>query len=160
MRRVTHMALGAAAGALISSAAGQPPLFLAVVGGFFGVVPDLDLLVSCLGKNVHRSPATHSLLASILFACAWAVAVSFESRLFGTEQLDAVPLWLSSLAVFGSAFLHAASDSATIHGCILMFPLTRRRYRGLVRYDDVAANSLLLILSVAVIAVSFGLGPV
>jgi len=160
MKRVTHMALGAAAGVLVSFAAGQPPLFLAVVGGLFGVVPDLDLLFSGLGKNVHRSPATHSLLASVLFACAWAIAVFSENRLFGTEHLDAVPLWISSLAVFVSAFLHAASDSATIHGCILMFPLTRRRFRGPVRYDDVAANSLLLVLSVAVTTASFGLESV
>lgn len=160
MKRVTHVALGAAAGALISSVAGQPPLFLAVVGGLFGVAPDLDLFLSGLGKNVHRSPATHSLLASVLFACAWAMAVFSENSLFGTDHLDAVPLWISSLAVFASAFLHAASDSTTVQGCILMFPLARRRYRGPLRYDDIVANSLLLVLSAAVIAVSFGFDAV
>jgi len=154
------MAMGAAAGALISFAADQPTLFLAVVGGLFGVVPDLDLLFSGLGKNVHRSPATHSLLASVLLTCTWAVAVFSESSLFGTEHLDAAPLWISSLAVFVSAFLHAASDSATVHGCILMFPLTRRRYRGPVRYDDVVANSLLLLLSAVAVTVTFGLDAV
>lgn len=158
MRRVTHLALGAATGLLVSSLTDQPTYDLAVIGGFFGVAPDLDLLFAGLGKRVHRSPATHSLLASIGFMCVWGLAVLSEGHLTGTGYLSATPVLVSSLVVFSSVFVHALSDSATVYGCRLMFPLTSRVFRGPVRYDDAAANTLLLLLALVVIAVALSIG--
>jgi membrane-bound metal-dependent hydrolase YbcI (DUF457 family) len=52
--------------------------------------------------------------------------------------------------------LHAAEDSLTLAGCALFYPLSRRRWSGPVRYDDVVANALLS--SAAALVIIAGLG--
>lgn len=158
MKRITHLALGAATGVLVSSLTHQSTFDLAVIGGIFGVAPDLDLLFAGFGKRVHRSPATHSLLAGLAFVCAWNLVVLSEGPLTGTAYLSATPVWVSSSVVFASVFGHALSDSATVYGCRLMFPLTSRVFKGPVRYDDPAANALLLLLAFVVVVVAVSVG--
>lgn len=159
-KRTTHLVTGLAAGALVASLVGGDHVVHMAVGALFGVLPDLDLLFSGLGRRVHRSAASHSLLASALMTAAWAALLVFSS---GSTWLDPIGTWpvvSTSAVAFLASFLHTAEDSMTLYGCKLLFPLSGRTFRGPVRYDDVAANSVLLVSALVVIAVSvqFDLG--
>ncbi len=121
-----------------------------VLGGFFGIFPDFDIIFSGLGRRVHRSAASHSLLASSIFALAWAVLLMTVSGMPHLSWLDAIPLVPSTVVVFLASFVHTLEDSLTFQGCRLFYPLSLRKYKGGVRYDDVAANAILTVIAVGV----------
>ncbi len=153
MKRATHMLTGAAMGAFVASLMGEDPVGLMVLGGVFGTVPDLDVMVARLGFDVHRSPASHSLMASVILAAGWAIALTAVG-----DTLDELggwfQLWPSTIVVLSSTFLHAVEDSMTRAGCKLMYPLSRKILRGPVRYDDVAANAALSAIALLLMLVS------
>lgn len=151
MRWSTHALIGAATGSTVAFVSGSEAAPLMAIGGVFGVLPDVDLVLSGISKNVHRSTATHSLLGASLITSAWLMAHFCLGTLFGPGWSSALPLDVSSLTVFASAFLHAASDAASLMGCRALYPLSRRRFRGPVRYDDWAANAALAVVAVGVI---------
>lgn len=153
MKRTTHMLSGVAIGALVASLLGEEPLGLMLLGGLFGTVPDLDMVVARMGLDVHRSPASHSLLAAVLLSVGWAVALASAGDVLD-EAGAGIPLWPSAAVVLLSVFLHAAEDSVTRAGCRLLFPLSRRVFRGPVRYDDVVANASLSALALLVLLIS------
>jgi membrane-bound metal-dependent hydrolase YbcI (DUF457 family) len=139
---------GIAVGASVSALAGTEPYALLVLGAVFGIAPDFDILLSGLSRRVHRSPATHSLLAAVLLAVAWWMVTT------NMALLSSVPAVPSASVVFLSVFLHAAEDAATFQGCRFLYPVSRRRYKGVVRYDDRAANAVLIVLAAAVTLVA------
>jgi len=125
-------------------------LELILVGGLFGVLPDFDVMLTPLWPRAHRSAGSHSLLAAVCMAATWyVVALMALSQLGLFEGQDFVVA--SSVTAFAAAFLHAAEDSLTKQGCRLLFPLSRRRVRGPVRYDDPVTNAALSVLALAAI---------
>jgi membrane-bound metal-dependent hydrolase YbcI (DUF457 family) len=156
MKRTTHILSGVASGVAISVMTGEDLLTLGAVAAIAGIAPDFDLLFAAVSRRIHRSPASHSLLAAVLMALAWLSALSVLMHWTGSERIDAGFILASTLAVFLSAFLHAAEDSLTLAGCALFYPLSRRRWSGPVRYDDVVANALLS--SAAALVIIAGLG--
>jgi len=139
-----------AAGAAVSALAGAGHLELVLVGGLFGMLPDLDVVLTPLHAQAHRSVGSHSLLAAVCMAATWyVVALMVLSKFDLFDGQDFVVA--SSVAAFAAAFLHAAEDSLTKQGCRLLFPLSRRRLRGPVRYDDPVTNAALSVLALAAI---------
>ncbi|MGQ9588562.1 MAG: metal-dependent hydrolase [Thermoplasmata archaeon] len=151
MRQVTHILTGAAVGALFASLFDFGALDFMILGGVFGTAPDLDVLFSGFGRRVHRSAATHSIVASVGFAIAWIAILIATNKLVAFSPLDSFELAQSSLVVFLSTFLHAAEDSVTVYGCRILYPISMKVYRGVVKYDDWAANTALFIIGAAVI---------
>jgi len=151
MRQATHILTGAAVGALFASLFDLETLDFMILGGVFGTVPDLDVLFSGFGRRVHRSAATHSIAASVGFALAWIPILAATDQLIASSPLDSFELAPSSLVVFLSTFLHAVEDSATVYGCRTLYPVSMKVYRGIVKYDDWAANTALFIIAAAVI---------
>ena len=125
------------------------------VGGFFGILPDFDLVLSPVIPRVHRSAGSHSVIASAIMALAWYAAVGFVLEPNGILDLGSTAE-ASAVVAFAAAFLHAAEDSLTLQGCRLMYPFSRSRWRGPVRYDDIASNAILSLVSIAVIWLSVG----
>lgn len=156
MKRVTHALSGAAVGASISLMTGEDVVSLVAIGVGAGVAPDLDLIFTPFSRRVHRSPATHSVLAAVIIALSWFVVLSCLSLWTGAVQLHSLYLCASSLVVLASVFVHAAEDSLTVSGCKLFYPISRRRWNGPVRYDDPLANAALSAVAVMVIAVVAG----
>ncbi len=154
MRWSTHALIGAAAGSVIASASGSGFIPLMLIGGLFGVLPDIDIVASGLSRTAHRSPATHSLFGAAALTAVWVVVYLGASIFMWSEHAVPVSLSLSSMTVFSSAFLHAAADTASFSGCRALYPFSRRKFRGPVRYDDWAANSAMSLLALAVILVS------
>ncbi len=139
-----------AVGAIVSFLAGTGYLEMILVGGLFGVLPDFDVALTPLWTRAHRSVASHSLMAAVCAAAAWYVIVAVVLSEFDFfEDQDSV--MASSVTVLLATFLHAAEDSLTKQGCRLLFPLSRRRFRGPVRYDDLATNASLSVLALAAI---------
>jgi membrane-bound metal-dependent hydrolase YbcI (DUF457 family) len=125
-----------------------------VLGAAFGLVPDLDLLLSGFGRKVHRSPASHSLMASFILGILWMTALIILRDRLSFDLLQGIPIPSTSLVVFFSSFLHAAEDSLTLYGTRLLFPISKRTFRGPVRYDDYFANLALCALAALLILVS------
>ena len=154
LKRTTHLVSGIAMGALVSSLTqGDLPLHIAI-GAFFGVAPDLDLLLAGLARRAHRSPASHSLLASSGFALIWAVALLVLRDQAAFDFLSGFPVMSTASVAFLASFLHASEDSLTIQGTKLLYPFSRKTFRGPVRYDDHTANLILSILAVFAILLS------
>jgi len=125
-----------------------------LIGGLFGVLPDIDIVASGLSRTAHRSPATHSLLGAATLTVFWTVFYMGASIFLGSEHALPIPLSVSSMTVFSSAFLHAAADTASFSGCRALYPLSRRKFKGPVRYDDWAANSAMSLVALGVILAS------
>ena len=142
-----------AVGALVSPMFEDAQLLLIAVGGFFGILPDFDLVLSPLWRRAHRSAGSHSLIAAASMGVAWYAAVVFVIEPYSILSLGSAAE-ASAAVAFGAAFLHAAEDSLTVQGCRLMYPLSRRRWRGPVRYDDIASNAILSLVSVAIVWLS------
>ena len=155
-RRTTHLLSGMAAGAAVSALAGAGHLEMILVGGLFGVLPDFDVMLTPLWPRAHRSAGSHSLLAAVCMAATWYVVALMALSKFGLfDGQDFVVA--SSVTAFTASFLHAAEDSLTKQGCRLLFPLSRRRLRGPVRYDDPVTNAALSLM--ALVAILCCCGP-
>jgi membrane-bound metal-dependent hydrolase YbcI (DUF457 family) len=141
-----------AVGALASLMIREGVLELMVIGGFFGILPDFDLLFSHIWNRAHRSVGSHSLIAAGMMALAWYLVVRFIVEPQGFVELGSL-LMPSAVVAFAASFLHAAEDSMTKQGCRLLYPVSRRRFRGPVRYDDLATNSILYLAATVVIIV-------
>ena len=134
------------------------PYLLIAVGAFFGILPDFDLLLSPLFRGAHRSAGSHSLLASAVASASWVVLLVFVAPVLDSSLVaDGDTVASTTVVAFLSMFVHAAEDSLSIGGCRLFYPLSKRRFRGPVRYDDIVANSVLMAAAVAVILASSGL---
>ncbi|UCE44862.1 MAG: metal-dependent hydrolase, partial [Methanobacteriota archaeon] len=152
-KRSTHLLTGVAVGAAASVLL-DGELVLLLVGGVAGMLPDLDLLLVPLLRRAHRSPWSHSLGASLMTTGAWLAILLVVARWIGLEPIYQVSVSASAAVVFIASFLHSVEDALTRYGCQLLHPLSRRIYRGPFRYDDMAANAVLLLLSLILIMLS------
>jgi membrane-bound metal-dependent hydrolase YbcI (DUF457 family) len=146
-KRATHLLSGMAVGALASFILGEASPELVAVGGLFGILPDLDIALSSVWPGAHRSAGSHSLMAAMLMALAWYSVVVLILNPAGVLTAGSVGA-ASAAVAFVAAFVHAMEDSLTRHGCRLLYPLSRRRWRGPVRYDDIASNAALSLIAV------------
>jgi len=153
-KRTTHLLTGVAVGSLASMLFRQDAISLMAIGAAFGVLPDIDILLSGFGKRIHRSPATHSLLASSIMALAWLLLVVPMGQSLNPNPFSGIPPLPSTVIAFLASFLHSAEDSLSVYGCRLFHPFSRRVFKGPVRYDDWAANGLLSLVAVAAIVAS------
>ncbi len=143
MKYHTHLIIGATAGVIIAYHTGQfIPLF-AIIGGVAGVMPDMDIYADKLHVAAHRGAWSHSLMASVI-----AAILSFAPLYYFGYGMFSVYV---SLTVFAGFFLHALADTLTYSGTYLLYPLSKRRYKGFVRYDSIAMNYFLILLCVAVL---------
>ena len=156
MKRTTHALSGAAIGAAVSVVAGEDYLSLVAIGAVAGVVPDIDALIPLLSRRIHRSAATHSALAATILSVAWMIALSGLSRMTTLGLPGTGYLLSSGFVVFASAFGHAAEDSLTVAGCRLLYPFSRRRWKGPVKYDDPVANTALSAAAAVVLLLTAG----
>ena len=141
----------------MSCLSSSQPYELVAIGAFFGLVPDLDLLLSPLIRGAHRCAGSHSFLAAVWMSCAWAVSLLMVAPKLGIfEAVDTTTLLVTTTVVFASVFIHAIEDSFSRGGCRLFYPLSRKRIRGPVRYDDIATNSAITVVAAAVILVTLG----
>ena len=107
------------------------------------MLPDLDVLLTPVCRSAHRSPWSHSIGAAALLTSAWSVAYLFvlpETDFVSAEITFAIA---SAVVVFLSVLAHAAEDALTHHGCLLLFPVSRRRFSGPFAYDDIVVNATL-----------------
>ena len=152
------MLSGAAVGAVVSVVAPCDAYVLMAIGAFFGILPDFDLMLAPLYRGAHRSVGSHSLMASAAAAACWATLLVFVAPAMDHSlTADRDTALSTTTVVFLSMFAHAAEDSLSVGGCRLFYPFSRRRFRGPVRYDDVVANSILIVVAVVVILASSGL---
>lgn len=140
----------------MSCLTGEDTVTLVAVGCVAGVAPDYDLLLARITQRVHRSVASHSLLAAVALSCCWAAILLILRYEYLSSVLDMRYISSSALVVFMSAFMHAAEDSLTMAGCILFYPISKRRWTGPVRYDDFAANAILSAVAVLAIVACAG----
>jgi len=125
-------------------------MMLVAIGCLFGVLPDIDIIVSGLSRTAHRSPVTHSLLGAFLFTISWVAFYIGGDAVLAAGFSMGVPLSASSVTVFFAAFLHAVADTVSFSGCKALYPLSSRKFRGPVRYDDWAANTALMVVAIGV----------
>ncbi len=156
MKRTTHALTGMAIGAALSEATGGNWLQLVPIGAAAGLIPDIDVLLAPLSKKAHRSIWTHSLFASVLLSGIWCVVLLTALPGIGLPFDNNGVAAASIATVFFASFAHAGEDSITIQGCRLLYPITRRRFAGPFRYDDIVANSLISIASMVVLLVYVG----
>ena len=156
MKRITHALSGAAVGSTISLIACEEPLSLIAIGTVAAVVPDIDAMIPLLSGRLHRSPATHSVLAAAMLALAWTALLSAFSHLAPPVQQEMAYIASTGLVVFASAFVHAAEDSLTVAGCRLFYPFSRRKWRGPAKYDDPVANATLSVVAAVVLVLTAG----
>ena len=93
MRRTTHLLSGVAVGAVASSLIGRESFDLYVIGAAFALFPDADLLFARLSRRIHRSPASHGLLASLMAGVTWGILLSFSGRV---SFLEFLAVWSAS----------------------------------------------------------------
>jgi len=141
----THLIIGATAGILIASYTGQSILLYAIIGGVAGVLPDIDIYADKAHIAAHRGAWSHSLLASVIAAILTFIPLYYLR--FPTYSC----LW-TSFTVFSAFFLHAIADTMTYSGTYLLYPLSKRRYRGFVRYDNIFINGFLIIVCIVLLA--------
>lgn len=142
MKYHTHLIIGATAGILIASYTGQSVLLYAIIGGVAGVMPDMDIYADKAHIAAHRGAWSHSLLASVIASILTFIPLYYLK--FPTYS----SLW-TSLTVFSAFFLHAIADTMTYSGTYLLYPLSKRKYKGFVRYDNPVANAGLILLCLA-----------
>jgi membrane-bound metal-dependent hydrolase YbcI (DUF457 family) len=116
------------------------------------VVPAVSLAVAAITNWVidylgHegpiRSPMTHSLAGSVIIAF-------IVTGIFLLLGFDMMP-WLM-VVVWLNCLIHYLLDIITTEGVQLLYPLSHRRYHGYLRYDNKAANWLLIIAAVCGVA--------
>ncbi|MDG6219960.1 MAG: metal-dependent hydrolase [Candidatus Thermoplasmatota archaeon] len=135
MMRITHGTVGATAGLLIGWYTGQQLVFFAMIGAFFGILPDFDIFLQKIGLAEHRGAYSHSLLSSITLS-----AMAFIAEYQYPQHIPQ----FSFLVVFSATFLHSAADSLTRSGTHLFYPITKNRFSGSARYDSITINAVII----------------
>ena len=122
-------------GILVAVLFAQDVVLFAMLGAVLGTVPDLDIHFEKTGVMKHRGIWSHSLLSSLLMSGFCLVSWYYYPYI--------VPFW-TWLVVFAATWMHTAADSLTRSGTYLFYPLSKKRFRGPVRYDSLLANGLLI----------------
>jgi membrane-bound metal-dependent hydrolase YbcI (DUF457 family) len=157
MKRRTHIALGmlsAGVTILILIAIGMetelPLGDLMLIGGIFGILPDIDIFI-----KKHRNGFTHSIFTSILvfFIILILSIIEYEGIFSSFFSWDSA--LIASIAIFS----HTIADSLTSWGVPLYYPFSRRKHvhfpfiGGRLRYDNSFANIAIEISSIFLLIV-------
>jgi membrane-bound metal-dependent hydrolase YbcI (DUF457 family) len=152
VKKLTHIVVGATAGMLGYHLLqhlgvrldGRDLLLMAALGGFFGVVPDFDLI---LGVKYHRSGVSHSLLSAALFSVFIFVGISAV----GMDGLAFART--AALTAFLAYLSHLAADAVTDAGVPLFWPVDPEDVSLTdVNSDNVFLNGAVCVLCLLLIA--------
>lgn len=155
MKRSTHTVVGAVSG-IITYHFLKTYLLLSrnylvsmvFLGGFFGILPDFDLL---LGRRYHRSGVSHSLLSAGLCSSVVLILVSIAIR-------QGMPLDMNSMIAYPLTALFAYSshvliDSLTDAGAPLFWPIDQEDYSFTeINSDNPYLNGIIIILCMIFLA--------
>ena len=142
MKYSTHFIVGLTAGLLFARYLGGGYILMGLAGALFGVLPDSDIALSRLHIAEHRGAYSHSLGSSVILGIAAGLSAFY---IFDMEIRTSA---LMAILAFASSFLHVLVDSMTYSGTYMLWPITRRRFRGWVRYDSITANLAVISLCV------------
>ncbi|KYC51997.1 MAG: inner membrane protein [Candidatus Methanofastidiosum methylothiophilum] len=139
MKRRTHIALGMLSTGvilLILIALGVRPEMpigdLIILGGIFGIIPDIDILI-----RKHRNKFTHSILASIItFLIIFLLSIIKPDILISNFFT-----WDSALVAAAAVLSHNLADSLTSWGVPLYFPISKRQH---VHFPIIGGTVLLI----------------
>ncbi|AEM38218.1 membrane-bound metal-dependent hydrolase [Pyrolobus fumarii 1A] len=146
MRRKTHLSIAAGVVALL---AGLLHAHFADFGVALLAALAADEFIDALGHvGRRRAPWTHNLFACLLLPALITAVLNAAWRLV-------TPL-AYPLAAAGTA-THLALDALTPAGVWPLWPLSRRRLRGPIHYDDPTANTILTTLGAAAFIVGVSL---
>ena len=129
---------------------------LMLIGGIFGILPDIDIFI-----KKHRNGFTHSLFTSILVF----LTIIFLSIIKYDTIFSNFFTWDCALVASIAVFSHNLSDSLTAWGVPLYYPFSKRKHvhflfiGGRLRYDNACANKAIEISSISllIIVVTSGL---
>lgn len=157
MKRRTHLALGMLSSAIFiifSIAMDLKPELpfgdLIIIGGFFGILPDVDVFI-----RKHRGPLTHSLMTSIVVFLIIIILSTIKSDHIISNFLTWDCGAVASIAVFS----HTIADSLTPLGVPLYYPLSKRKnfhfpvIGGRLKYDNSFANKFIEISSISILII-------
>lgn len=157
MKRRTHIALGMlSVGIVIIFLIGigvrteLPIGDLMLVGGIFGILPDIDVFI-----KKHRNGFTHSLFSSILVF----LLILFLSILKLEGIFSNFFTWDCALVASLAVFSHTLADSLTTWGVPLYYPFSKRKHvhfpliGGRLRYDNAFANKAIEISSISLLVI-------
>ena len=145
MRWSTHFIVGATVGLIFAKYVGGDCILMGLAGAFFGVLPDADIILDTLGIADHRGVYSHSLGASMVIG---AIASGFSYLVFDFPMKESIYMGVLG---FLASFLHTVTDALTYSGARVLWPLNRRKFRGFIRYSNLAANLLVMLLCLAVL---------
>lgn len=140
MKWSTHFIAGASAGLIIARYTGMDYLLMGLAGALFGVLPDADIIPSAIGLGEHRGAYSHSLGSSIILA----IITSFIVYLF--FDFSPEESFYLGIVAFSASFLHTLLDTLTYSGTKALWPLSKKKYRGFIRYNNIPANLLIILL--------------
>lgn len=155
MKRRTHIALGMVSTGvilLILIAIGARPEMpigdLIILGGIFGILPDIDLFI-----RKHRNKFTHSILASIIIFLIFFLLSIIKPDILISNFFT----WDSALVAAAAVLSHNLADSLTSWGVPLYYPISKRQHvhfpiiGGRLRYDNLFANSIIEISAIVIL---------
>jgi membrane-bound metal-dependent hydrolase YbcI (DUF457 family) len=145
VRWSTHFIVGATAGLIIAKYTGTDYILMGSAGALFGVLPDADIILDTLGIADHRGAYSHSLGSSIFLGIAASIIAYY---MFAFTLKGSI---IMGFLAFSSSFLHTLTDTLTYSGTKLLWPFSRKKYRGFVRYNDIGMNALIITLCIATI---------
>lgn len=162
MKKRTHIALGMLSVGLIIliliviGIKPELPLGdLMIVGGIFGILPDIDIFI-----KKHRNGFTHSFFTSFLvFILILSLSIFKLEGLFSNFLT-----WDCALVASVAVFSHTLADSLTAWGVPLYFPFDKRNHvhfpliGGRLRYDNSFANKAIEISSISVLIIVMASG--
>lgn len=159
MKRRTHIALGMLSTGVILLfliALGIRPEMpvgdLIILGGIFGILPDIDLLI-----RKHRNGLTHSILTSITIF----LMIILLSIIKLGSTISNFFTWDSAIVAAAAVLSHTLADSITSSGVPLYYPFSKRQHvhfpviGGRVRYDNFFANSAIELSAIFILIILF-----
>ncbi len=140
MKWSVHFVVGATVGLIFAKYTGTDYTLMGLTGALFGVLPDADIMLDAVGIARHRGAYSHSIFSSILFGIIVGPVAYF---LFSFSPKTSVLLGLLASA---ASFSHVLTDTLTYSGVRIFWPFSKKKYRGFIKYDNIPANLLIIVL--------------
>lgn len=128
--------------------------------GFFGVIPDIDIILQRYLPIKHRGYLTHSLPAALIPAL-----LVFGTYIAGTKAIIPVIPFINPLTAFLAflgIFLHLMGDSLTKTGIPLLKPKVKWHFPiigGYAAFDNYFLNAIPLAIAGFIVYQMFGWDP-
>ena len=145
MKWSTHFIVGATIGLIFAKYTGMEYILMASAGALFGVLPDADIILSALHIAEHRGAYSHSLGSSVIMAIITSpiVYLFFDFTIKESAYLGAL--------AFTASFFHTLADTMTYSGTRALWPLSDKKYRGFVRFNNIPANLFIIVLCIVLL---------